>query len=322
MIVEVDSDIFAEHANAADVIRLFDLFIRGVHAWAPDISQIEDVDSFFGTHVPMMRQTYRSLAEKAVSASPWQPANTAPAVRVTVETLTDHVHDLSVPAVLLVENNASDKSFLQAIAMVLDGDDILTAIGERTLDIRNGGGKDDAGRQAHEAVDEFRRLPRVALLLDSDRMRPGEMTKCHQIAERAREQGVVTHVLEFRETENYVPNRVLALAVRRGGATAASRKLTALKELSPDQRAHFDMKHGFRAQRGAPVVPHRAHGDLYDGVPARTLVKLSEGFGSDLTKRMEAAATQGHVRRSDLSSLGEGVVEELRGVLHMLRTIV
>jgi hypothetical protein len=321
MLVEVDSEVLNDHAHALDVIRLFDLFLQNVHEWVVDFAQIDDVGDFFGTHVPVMRDTYLSLAMKTVSASPWRVVDRTP-VRVGPGTLSDLLHDLSRPAVLVVENDVSDKSFLRAIAMILDGEDILAAIDRRILDVRNGGGKHGAGRQACEHVEGFRLVPRVALLLDSDRLAPGSSTACHRIADKARQAGVEAHVLEFREAENYVPNRVLAPNGRRRDTAETSRRLTALKELSPVQRAHFDMKSGFGTRGGTQVTPDPAHAGLYDDLSPRTLVKLSSGFGSGLTKRMEEMASQGRLTGSDLSALGEGVVEELRRILHMLRTIV
>ncbi|WP_017601606.1 hypothetical protein [Nocardiopsis lucentensis] len=321
MLVEVDSAVFAENTNALNVIRLFDLFIRDVHEWSADISQIDPVDEFFGEHVPVMRDTYRSIAMKSVAASSWRSVD-RPLVRVEGGTLDDHLHDLSRPAVLLVENDSSDKSFLRAIALVLRADDILTAIKERNLDIRNGGGKHDAGRQAREQRDEFRLIPRVALLLDSDRMHPNAVTKCHRIADQAREFDVKAHVLEFRESENYVPNRVLAQSGHHRRMAETSRRLEALKELTPRQRAYFDMKDGFKRTPGKPLEPDPTHEGLFDDVPQRTLMRLSKGFGKNLTEKMETLASQGRVTESDLAVLGEDVVQELHRILDMLRTIV
>ncbi|MCK9871904.1 hypothetical protein AB0M72_27370 [Nocardiopsis dassonvillei] len=321
MRVRVESEVFTGPVDVAEVFRLFDLFLRGNHVWEAEMTQAAEVGVFFGKHMPPLSQTLTSLAMKTGAASAWRPTE-PPQVTVTATTLTDDLHDLTGPAILMVENNASDKAFLKAVAMVLDGDDLLTAIDQGLLDIRHGGGKHDAVRQANDHAERFRRTPRVALLLDSDRLYPGQETVCHRLAARARQAGVAVHVLEFRETENYVPNRVLAPNGRRRDSSEASRRLSALKELNDRQRAHFDMKNGFKSSSDGGVVVDTVQRDLYADVPRRTLVKLGTGFGSDLTGRMEESASQGRIKEVDLSSLGEGVVEELRRVLRMLRTIV
>src|SRR5262249_13891263 len=108
----------------------------------------------------------------------------------------------------IVEDQDSDGCFIRVLARVLQADQVLRALSQGWLEIEHGGGGSLA-KVAESAVGRYRRLVRVAALLDSDRMVPGQRTNSHEKADRLRLLGVLVHVLELREAENYVPNRIL-----------------------------------------------------------------------------------------------------------------
>jgi hypothetical protein len=142
-------------------------------------------------------------------------------------------------------------------------------------------------------------------------MAPGVIGKGDEVAKLLKEQGVNVHVLHLREAENYVPNRVLATLGKR---RETSRRLDALKRLTPDQRGHFDMKHGFRA--GIPD----AQATLYADLPVDVMTRLSSGFGERVLEALAAQADA--LDETDFEGVGPGVAEELRSILAMLREIV
>ncbi|KIH99644.1 hypothetical protein LP52_05095 [Streptomonospora alba] len=78
------------------------------------------------------------------------------------------------------------------------------------------------------------------------------------------------------------------------------------------------MKKGFA---GKPQ-PSTNHGDLYSDLEDTTVDVLGSGFGDNLTKLLEREAAPGKITASDFESIGKGVVEELRGLLAMLRRII
>ncbi|MEV6154300.1 hypothetical protein AB0L53_28515 [Nonomuraea sp. NPDC052129] len=318
MRVEFHPEIFTRADQILEIHELIQLFLRVQHEWHIKPQDVESAVAFFGRHFPTLAPVYADLALKASVAQAWQAAGVAP-LQVSHTTIRDDVCDLRQPAVLLVEDEFSDRCFLLAICRVFDGEDVAEAAARQHLDIRHGGGKDRAGKQASDALTRFRRTPRVALLLDSDRLAPGQVTRCHKVADEVRALGAHVHVLELREAENYAPNRVLAM-VRPHHET--SKKIKALKSLTPKQRGHFDMKKGFPGGRdGEPQVP-RGHGSLYDGVPDRTIELLRPGFGAGLTELMMRAAAGGRLAESDFAGLGAEVVSELRELLSKLRKII
>ncbi|MBB2913623.1 hypothetical protein FHS43_004932 [Streptosporangium becharense] len=319
MRVELSGEVLSTDALAADVLEFMRLFTRGVHNWVLDPEDIEEVSTYLHRHAPMLAHAYTEFAIKTSVVSQAWSVTDQPTLFVSRVTIEDDLHDLRQPAVLIVEDAVSDRCFLQGIAHVFDGDDVMDAIVERRLELLHGGGKDRACAQAPSARERFRRTSRVALFLDSDRLTPGETTKCHRLAERLEPLGIAVHILNLREAENYIPSEVLRGALR---PREASRLLDQLTQLTPEQRGHFDMKHGFPKARedGLRVPP--GHQNLYDGVPDRVIDKLRTGFGTKLTELLEREAASGKLTAEHFEDLGKGVVEELHAILTMLRKII
>lgn len=263
------------------------------------------------THVPPLAATYASLAEKSAIAAAYAVPCASPVLRIGLGDLRDHVADLERPAYVAVENDHSDGCFIRAVATAFRARDIIQALENDWLVIEHGGGQGDVPRRVAALGARFRRVPRLVVIVDSDRMVPGVSGKGDRVAELLKEQGVNVHVLHLREAENYVPNRVLATLGKR---RETYRRLDALKRLTPDQRGHFDMKHGFRA--GIP----EAQATLYADLPAGVMTRLSSGFGERVLESLAAQADA--LDETDFEGVGPGVAEELRSILAMLREIV
>jgi hypothetical protein len=246
-----------------------------------------------------------------VNQTAWTTFDRTDITTVTATNLHDHVFDLDRPAVLAVEDNDSDGCFIASIVGAFGARDLQLAISEGWLILAHGGGNAGACRRAREEHAKFRRLRRVAVLLDSDREIPGEATKSHHQAQALDQKGIFVHVLELREAENYIPNKALQ---RLKPYRDSSRKLDALKALTPSQRGHFDMKRGF----GKSSWTKQA--DLYGDVTPRNVFALRDGFGNNVMKIL--AAQMGNLSESDFTTVGPCVAEELHRILAMLRKIV
>jgi hypothetical protein len=181
------------------------------------------------------------------------------------------------------------------------------------LVIDNGGGLAGACRRAREEREKFRLIPRVAALFDSDRMVPASSEKAHALAERLRGHDILVHVLEFREAENYIPNRVLHTLKP---YHLIHPRIDALKRLSHEQRGHFDMKRGFDRTSGVPD----SQKVLFAGVPSQVIAMLGQGFGSNVIEELGERADA--LGEADFAGLGPDVCRELRSILEMLRKIV
>jgi hypothetical protein len=251
--VDLAADVFDGVERLPDLLALLRCFVVGRHDWVvTDPAVITAAQRYLGEHVPTSSESYVELARKGTVAAAWRGgASVATVVRVTGAELEDLATDLEQPAVLVVENGTSDGCFVHGLVLVFKAADVQRALAERWLLVEHGGGE-TLVEVVRSKVCLYRRQVRVAAILDSDRMLPGERTRAHDKAERLRERGVAVWVLTLREAENYVPNRVLGSI---GRPSEASRKLNLLKRLTPEQRGHFDMKAGF----GVPDRPPNVH---------------------------------------------------------------
>ncbi|MGP3733903.1 hypothetical protein ACTWJ9_11845 [Streptomyces sp. GDS52] len=299
---------------------------------------MEAVHAFLERHVPVLAQIYLLLAQKASMAQAWAPhGGTTGVVRVTGETLAADIRDLERPAVLVVENAIYDWQMIEALARLLGCEDVVDAKEDSRLGVYNGGGKDGATRHAVDQAAQFSRTKRVVLVIDSDSFHPTDRTANHEKAEVAAREGVNSHVLSFREMENYIPNRVLARQPKKTvGMSSMAKRLESLKNFSTEQRAHFDMKHGFKGkpQKGPDrkgrhsgkvgatyVIPTR-HGDLYEEVAEQDLITLQDGFGTDLPDLFLQEVMRGGISDRDLDGLGPGAKQELQSMFETIRGVI
>jgi hypothetical protein len=215
--------------------------------------------------------------------------------------------------VLVVEDQETDGCFVRALAEIFRADRLRRALSKDWLLIVHGGGSGSLARVAREAARRFHRSIRVSALYDSDRLVPGTHTGCHTKANALAADAIVVHVLELREAENYVPNKVLASC---GKPSHAARKLGLLKRLTPQQRGHFAMKKGFGP---ACVVPPE-QAELFADLDSEILIGLRDGFGNDLLHRLSAMSSQ--LTERDFAAQGIDVDAEIRRFLGKIATVI
>lgn len=315
MRVSLAADIFTESTDLTDILDLLRAFTSGHHdLLVAESGIITAATEYLNEHAPKLSQAYETLASKGTVASAWTatPAQ-GPLIQITSATLANHCADLRLPAVFVVEDQESDGHFIKALCVVFRATRIQKALAEDWLRIEHGGGSGGVEKVAKVHAGRFRLFKRVAALLDSDRLLPGQQTKAHKQAANLESDGVIVHVLEFREAENYVPNRVLARVRNR---RQASRMLTHLKQLTEQQRAYFDMKKGF----GPSGAITKGQQSLYATLDPRAKQELRVGFGSDLLRRLEEDS--GTLTERDFAGLGTTVVLELRGLLDKLASVI
>ncbi|GAA3492443.1 hypothetical protein [Streptomyces cremeus] len=341
MRVEIPVDLLKHRQgdeNAELILKLIAFFREARHEWVISPRDVDAVHAFLERHVPVLAQSYLLLAQKASMAQAWMPhGGTTGVVRVAGETLAADLRDLERQAVLVVENAIYDWQMIEALARLLGCEDVIDAKEDSRLGVYNGGGKDGATRHAVDQAMQFSRIKRVVLVIDSDSFHPADRTGNHEKAEAVAREGVSSHVLSFREMENYIPNRVLARQPKKSiGMSSMAKRLESLKKFQPNQRAHFDMKHGFKGktQKGPDqkgrhsgvagatyVIPPR-HGDLYDEVAEQDLVTLQEGFGTDLPGLFLQEVMRGGISERDLDGLGPGAKQELQAMFEMIRGVI
>ncbi|WP_328608059.1 hypothetical protein OG943_02705 [Amycolatopsis sp. NBC_00345] len=267
--------------NLKDLLVLMGMFADGRHQWMPsDHATLAAAHSYFREHAPTIADSTIVLAEKALVATVWQPGQASMPLQINDADVRDATEDLSKAAVLVVEDLTNDGHFIRALAKIFEKEAILSALERKWLVIRHSGGErlEIVARADRE---NFSNIVRVFALLDSDKLTPEQQTKSHKKAQRLAELGIKVHVLEMREAENYVPNQILALCG--ASRTKSSRKITHLKKLTKEQRAYFDMKHGFGPE-DQPARIHEKQIDLYLGLSEQTKNALCGGFGNSILK--------------------------------------
>jgi len=312
--VRLAPEVFVDAESLTDLLILLRCFSAGRHDWVADTGTIEVVKRYFATHAPTIADTCVSIARKGTVAATWRGVVAGEhTVTIKCADLVDSTQDLCTPAVLVVEDAESDGAFVRSVLTALASARLQRALSSGWLQIEHGGGERTA-RVAMSARSRFRKTARVLVLLDSDRLLPDQRTAVHRKAEDLVKQGIVVHVLELREAENYTPYRVLAATGRR---PAAAQKVALLRKMSPAQQGFFDMKNGFGPTNGPPVVrPEQTA--LYQGVPHYVVSGLRGGFGKDILRRMEHHTLSEH----DFASLGESVLVELKRLLAALNALV
>ncbi|MEU6021349.1 hypothetical protein [Micromonospora sp. NPDC047134] len=318
MRVELSVDVFlaiddVDSYDPNDLHSLLRCFPDGRHDWVTNHEVVAAVAKHLPKCLPRLADTYVALARKGMVEQAWTgKTQLHDVVRVGLTDLADCSADLCRPAVLVVENSGSDGAFLTAVAHALRHERILTALKQSWLEVHSAGGSGEVVRVVREHVSRYRQLIRVVALLDSDSLIPQQRTGNHDRADELAGMDVKVHVLTRREAENYVPHRVLATI---GKHKETSRKLSLLRRLTPQQRSHIDMKHGFTKAERSKAVRDQLQ-QLFHDLELEVRLGLHDGFGDDLLERL--ALWQEQLTERDFATLGEDVVDELRKLLDLV----
>lgn len=178
---------------------------------------------------------------------------------------------LKEPVRVAVENQESDGTFIQAMIRIFDRDELKSALQDGWWELYHLGG-------AGLAESRFKQLSgpaklRYLLVVDSDARFPGDTEARSGIEKVCREHGIEAIFLRKRESENYLPLRLLPKMTK----DKKPRPHEALKNLTPEQRSHYDMKLGFPEKQ-----THEETKKLFSNVEEGV---LKGGFGKEIWKR-------------------------------------
>ncbi|MCC6556730.1 MAG: hypothetical protein IT372_27530 [Polyangiaceae bacterium] len=230
------------------------------------------------------------------------------------------IHRLRRPFLLFLEDETSDRAFIEAVATPPYRDHLRKMRERGWLEFRSRGGITNILKLLDTDLDEFPGDTwRMFVLFDSDAQEPGEPHRdARDVKARCEGLGVRYWMLTRRATENYLTRPALeGWADREANAVALRRCVETLYDewfnARPERRHHFHMKKGFEAMR-----PHRSmpHSPTYQGVPPHVEHRLSKGLGSNLFK----AFMGDEIRESDLRA--EGAWDELSaGIEALIRSM-
>lgn len=315
-------DVFTVDADMMTVVSVLRLFSSGRHSWVVELEEVRAVEEYVRACAPPMVGAVGGLARKAwTSRTAWtsSSADTAASLQYEVTAATIHVvlANLERPGVLVVEDLVSDRAFVDAIIAAYDEDRVQSALVNGWLEVRHAGGGGRILAVAKDEAQKFANVPRVGAVLDSDSLYPGHQTSAHSTQSRMKALGLSCLVLKHREIENYIPNRALATL---RPYSKFSKRIGALKALSPEQRSHFDMKNGLcRRSPNFARMPQN-HQDLYANASVSALAALEEGFGGDVIRCLASAAES--LAPIDFETLSPVAGDDIQGVLHLLRSLI
>lgn len=223
----------------------------------------------------------------------------------------DAVKRLGRPFLLFLEDERSDRAFLESVAPTLHRDRLREMHQRGWLEFRSHGGVSQIKALLTRALEEFPEDRwRMFAIFDSDAPAPGEpaRTPC-AVARECAERGVLHRMLRRRAIENYLTRRALEYwADEQHNSGAQRARIEVLYGDSfnqrPERRHHFSMKVGFHA-----MAPLHA---IYDGIPESIKRSLQNGLGPEVSR----AFKPDFMREIDLRD--EGAWDELSEMVEAL----
>lgn len=332
-----------DHWSDLDLI-LRDHLANARHEW-DDANSDALVESRWASARSLSARRLRELAanrfrDRSRSGRPLDAPAPRPTLRVEVHPTTPEArsHRLSPsdaleylrhkPAVV-VENSRSDGAFLRALCDAFKRDVLKKAIDEATVELIHAGGCADIYRHFEEQI---RRAPhgplRVIAMRDSDALYPGHEDKeLRALREAFKDHTARLRILSVREIENCLT----CACLQPPHPNMPTTQLDALRRLKPEQRAHYDLKKGFRSDAGALNKAYRGlEADEQSAVrkARETLYKdverthLEEGF-KKVEELYERAEVRAMYKREDIEAeLGQHIAAELEALLNAIEELL
>ncbi|CAO5149595.1 hypothetical protein FAIPA1_120127 [Frankia sp. AiPs1] len=211
MRVLTDPDVFLDDELFEPLVRFMSMVVEGRHQWDIDQSSERQAAEYFERHAPLRAPTYHQIAQKSATDAVYRPPGRANRPMITRRTAPGVVDDLGRPALVVLENQESDGTFLRSVFRAFDRRDLLEALARNWLVLRHaGGGGVMYQKIALQGAGEFSSVVRVCGFLDSDSLHAGSRTKGHTVAEQLESARISVLVLSLREVENYIPLAALA----------------------------------------------------------------------------------------------------------------
>jgi hypothetical protein len=219
--------------------------------------------------------------------------------------LADARRFLDAAFVILVEDQISDRAFLERILPREGRRALLQKVRAGFVRIDHGGGVGPMASRMTQDATVTENHHTMWVLFDSDAMQPGAPSLPSE-ALRIACGAVAHHQLRRRYAESYLPHRALhgwaAGTPRRTAREARLALFRAFVALKAGQRHHFNMKEGFDGDMDRTDA---TAGDLYADVPAVARAELASGFGRAIADLFATeSVTEADLRR-DASAWSE-----------------
>ena len=317
----------APHQFGRAISAIVDCFERGKHRWV--IDDLEDILSSVWIQSAASWDASKELAEKLFREALDEPTGQAPArlvvVAVAAAQATAAAADVFICAVedarrildhplhVVLENATSDWCFLRALVAAFGRTRLSDAIARSWVVPDQAGGSGELVKRVRALAAQGQAPWRIAVLMDSDRLRPGPPPPVTDEREQElRRMGATPIVLHKREVENYLPGSLL-------DSKRTHDVYVSWRSLTPEQQDHYDMKHGFsRDRQTGEVVIAEDQRDLFSGTNPWHLDRLVGGFGKSIGERFDGA----QIDRAELDAVCASRPGELDGLLQTLEDLL
>jgi hypothetical protein len=295
--VRIEPEVLADPTQfGRDIAAILERCDRGQHRWV-----IDDIEAVIDS--PWMKSCPRwpltqERARKAFDEQIYEPSanqrDRLMVVSLSPRTASTEKEKIEAPqrareilehaVQLLLENSAADWHFLCAISTTYPREALLRAIGEKWIIPAHAGGKGEFRKRFDELIDRGVPPWRIAVLMDSDRLKSGPLPRDTENKQKQLEElGARVFTLFKREAENYLPPSSLSKRAAHHDTHSSFR------HLSPEQRDHYDMKHGFKREASGKAALSTSERELFGEVNPWHLNRLVGGFGSSIGDSFKAA---------------------------------
>jgi hypothetical protein len=216
-------------------------------------------------------------------------------------TVSDALRVLSAPLRLLLENGRNDGAFLKKMIPPQWRQSFIDALESRWAELETGGGITELALRVKQLAKDPRAWMRLWVMFDSDARDPNvpstqSVRAAAACASCTEPWSVVPLQLGRRAIENYLPPTALfGWAELASGPEKKRRReaAEAFRDLSPAQRAHYNMKSGlfgelprqrrewYIQQQSTQLQPQDLE-PLFRALPEESVRRLHSGFGPDV----------------------------------------
>ncbi len=295
MNVVLDAELFSpERGDTMMLLALLHLGYQGRHHIVPDLIDDPRIESWLQARGDFGAQAARLAFEGGIREQTRAP-NAPLTVRITSEnsppriaqsqlilSLSDAEIFLRAEFRVIVENDVSDRHFLLAMMRPEWRARILAMESNGWLRFEFGGGLTHMINLVTEVRTSITEKSSVWVLFDSDSLAPQRHGPYVRELITACTDHVPFHCLQRRAIENYIPYMALDYWTSHDDGRSKRSKFRALRDLTPLQQAHFNMKFGFKGDLDRNDLANV--GALYDGLTAEQRNELASGFGKNISE--------------------------------------
>lgn len=302
MRVIIETEVFTQPDTVIQLLHLFGLGLQGRHRIQVEDDQAPGFRCWLDGLGPREREECQQVLDAGFELDSREPsrhelwvargdapdyASSPPRLPLWLA-----LQVLSRPFRVVVESRGNDRAFLLCMCTSQQRDFLLGHERAGFLEFENGNGLESMDERAGSLPGTE---PHASLLyyflFDSDALQPQRPSaQSERLRRTCVRRGVPHHQLRRRFIESYLPLKALNGwaygAPQRVVRAQRGARFQAYVRLKPEQRHHYNVKHGFLGDRGR-IANGETPGALFEGVAEVDIRALESGLGSGLAELYE-----------------------------------